>query len=292
MRLANVDGRAVAVVAERDDLVDIIEVALPGETELAVENAFGRWDEVVEWSRSIEPRAAVSIGRSRLGPPSPRPAQVFAIGLNYAAHAAESGQPTPEHPTTFTKFPTCLTGPYATVRLPSDSVDFEIELVVVIAHRAYRVPAESAWSHVAGLAIGQDLSERVVQLRPPAPQFSLGKSFPGFGPVGPWITTPDELSTRDGLDPDDLPITARLNGEVVQDSRTSDLIFPVAAIIEYVSHIAPMLPGDVVFTGTPAGVGMGRTPPRYLRPGDVLESTIEGLGTMVTSFVGSTEAGV
>jgi 2-keto-4-pentenoate hydratase/2-oxohepta-3-ene-1,7-dioic acid hydratase in catechol pathway len=131
------------------------------------------------------------------------------------------------------------------------------------------------------LAIGQDLSERAVQLRPPAPQFSLGKSFPGFGPVGPWITTPDELSTRDDLSVDDLPITARLNGDVVQHSHTSDLIFPVAAIIEYVSHITPMLPGDVVFTGTPAGVGMGRVPLRHLRPGDVLESTIEGLGTII-----------
>lgn len=284
MRLANVEGLAAVVAAERAEQVDVIGVALPGTPELAIEEAFERWDEVVEWSRSVDRAAAVGVDRALLGPPSPRPAQVFAIGLNYAAHAVESGHPIPSHPATFTKFPTCLVGPCATVGLPSDSVDYEIELVVVISHRAYQVRLESAWSYVAGLSIGQDLSERAVQLRPPAPQFSLGKSFPGFGPVGPWITTPQHLSTC-GLNRDDLTLTARLNGEVVQDSRTSDLIFPVAAIIEYVSHITPMLPGDVIFTGTPAGVGMGRTPPRYLRPGDVLESTIEGLGTMITRFV-------
>jgi 2,4-didehydro-3-deoxy-L-rhamnonate hydrolase len=127
--------------------------------------------------------------------------------------------------------------------------------------------------------VGQDLSERVVQLRPPAPQFSLGKSFPGFGPTGPWLVTPDELANAD-----DLSVSCRLNGELVQSSRTSDLIFSVSTIVEYVSTITPMLPGDLVFTGTPAGVGMGRVPPRYLRPGDVLESTIDQIGTITTQF--------
>ena len=111
------------------------------------------------------------------------------------------------------------------------------------------------------------------------PQFSLGKSFPGFGPTGPWLVTPDELANAD-----DLAVSCRLNGELVQSSRTSDLIFSVSAIVEYVSTITPMLPGDLVFTGTPAGVGMGRVPPRYLRPGDVLESTIDQIGTITTKF--------
>jgi 2-keto-4-pentenoate hydratase/2-oxohepta-3-ene-1,7-dioic acid hydratase in catechol pathway len=204
---------------------------------------------------------------------------VFAIGLNYAAHAVESHQSVPEHPTTFTKFSTCITGPYAHVTLPSESVDYEIELVAVIGLRTHRATAATAWGYVAGLMVGQDLSERAVQLRPPVPQFSLGKSFPGFGPTGPWLVTPDELA-----DPDDLAVTCRLNAEVVQSSRTSDLIFSVSEIIERVSAITPMLPGDLVFTGTPSGVGMGRTPPRYLSPGDMLESTIEGIGTMVTVF--------
>ena len=163
--------------------------------------------------------------------------------------------------------------------LPSGSVDYEIELVAVIGRFTERVRASAAWRHVAGLMIGQDLSDRVVQMRPPAPQFSLGKSFPGFGPTGPWLVSPDEFD-----DPDDLALTCKLNGEVVQASRTSDLIFSVGEIIERVSAITPMLPGDLVFTGTPAGVGIGRTPPLFLAADDVLESTIEGIGTIVTTL--------
>ena len=233
------------------------------------DDVFDRWDEVLDVAADVAGAATTTVATTRLGPPSPRPRQVFAIGLNYAAHAAESGQPVPEHPTTFTKFPTCITGPHAVVGLPSGSVDYEIELVAVIGRRAEHANAATAWSHVAGLMVGQDLSERAVQLRPPVPQFSLGKSFPGFGPTGPWLVTPDEFD-----DPDDLALTCRLNAEVVQSSRTSDLIFSVGEIIERISAITPMLPGDLVFTGTPSGVGMGRTPPRYLAPGDVIESTI------------------
>lgn len=279
MRLANLDDRPVLVTdidGERD-LVTVADLTAHGGFTFA--DVFDRWDEVLAVGDAVRDAAGATVAAARLGPPSPRPRQVFAIGLNYAAHAAESGQPVPEHPTTFTKFPTCITGPQATVRLPSESVDYEIELVAVIGGRAERVDASAAWRHVAGVMVGQDLSERVVQLRPPAPQFSLGKSFPGFGPTGPWLVTPDELD-----DVDDLALTCRLNTEVVQSSRTSDLIFSVSEIIERVSAITPMLPGDLVFTGTPSGVGMGRTPPRYLRPGDVLESTIEGIGTIVTTF--------
>jgi 2-keto-4-pentenoate hydratase/2-oxohepta-3-ene-1,7-dioic acid hydratase in catechol pathway len=278
MRLANVDDHPVVVI-EGDDhggRVTITDLTTHGG--FTFDDVFDRWDEmrgVVEAASG----ATTTVATDVLGPPSPRPRQVFAIGLNYAAHAAESGQPVPEHPTTFTKFPTCITGPYAEVVLPSGSVDYEIELVAVIGRRAERVKAESAWSYVAGVMVGQDLSERAVQLRPPAPQFSLGKSFPGFGPTGPWLVTPDQFGN-----PDDLALTCRLNAEVVQSSRTSDLIFSVGEIVERVSAICPMLPGDLVFTGTPSGVGMGRNPPRYLAPGDVVESTIEGIGTIVTTF--------
>ena len=154
--------------------------------------------------------------RRRCKAPVPRPRQVFAIGLNYAAHAAEAGVESPTFPPTFTKFPTCLTGPDATVELPSEFVDWEVELVVVIGRLAHEVAEGNGWSHVAGLTVGQDLSERIVQTRPPAPQFSLGKSFPGFGPIGPWVVTPDELDN-----PDDLALGCTVNGEEVQKSRTS-----------------------------------------------------------------------
>ena len=276
MKVASADGRAVLIRGE--GTIDIAAASggtLPSDPQLLYE----RWDEVRALSDRVgDPEARLDV--SALRAPVPRPRQVFAIGLNYAAHAAEAGLEQPTFPPTFTKFPTCLTGPYATVELPTPFVDWEVELVVVIGPLAYDVPAGDGWRHVAGLTVGQDLSERVVQTRPPAPQFSLGKSFPGFGPIGPWVITPDELDH-----PDDLALGCTLNGEQVQKSRTSDLIFGVDALIHHLSSITPLLPGDLVFTGTPSGVGGTRTPPRFLAPGDELVSTIEGVGTIHTHFV-------
>ncbi len=180
----------------------------------------------------------------------------------------------------FTKFPSCITGGYAQIELPADGhTDWEVELVAVIGVTAHRVPAAAAWPHVAGLAVGQDISERITQLASSPPQFSLGKSFPGFGPVGPWLVTLDEFD-----DPDDLELSCSVNGEQMQKSRTSNLIFGVPALIEQLSSVTPLLPGDVIFTGTPSGVGMARTPPRWLAPGDVLTSYIEGIGEMRHTF--------
>lgn len=274
MRLGNLDGRPVLITPDGTAALDASAGGFATHGDV-----FDRWDEFVGWAAAADLGGASPFDPAALGAVSPRPAQVFAIGLNYAGHAAESGFGLPEFPTTFTKFPTCLTGPHATVALPGETVDYEVELVAVIAKRAHHVAEADAWSHVAGLAVGQDLSERTVQLRPPAPQFSLGKSFPGFGPTGPWLVTPDELT-----DPNDLAIECRHNGEVVQSSRTSDLIFSVGRLVHLVSGVVPLLPGDVIFTGTPAGVGAGHTPPRFMRSGDVLESTVEGVGTIVTTF--------
>ena len=187
--------------------------------------------------------------------------------------------PVPKRPATFTKFPTCLTGPDAAVTLPPGMVDWEVELVVVIGTRAKRVDPARAWDHVAGVTVGQDLSERGLQFEA-GNQFSLGKSFPGFGPTGPWLVTPDELE-----DPDDLALGCAVDGETVQSSRTSDLIFPVPQLITELSAVLELLPGDLIFTGTPAGVGLGRTPPRFLQVGQTLESWIEGIGTIRTRFV-------
>jgi 2,4-diketo-3-deoxy-L-fuconate hydrolase len=276
MRVANADGQAVLVVD--DGIVDIATAsggALPTDAQLLYE----RWDDVRALADRVQgPEQPFEL--SALQAPVPRPRQVFAIGMNYAAHAAEAGVEAPEFPPTFTKFPTCLTGPDATVALPSAFVDWEVELVAVIGSAAYEVEVGQGWSHVAGLTVGQDLSERIVQTRPPAPQFSLGKSFPGFGPTGPWVITPDELD-----DPDDLALGCTVNGEEVQKSRTSDLIFGVDALVHLLSSITPLLPGDLIFTGTPSGVGGTRTPPRFLAPGDELVSTIEGIGTIHTHLV-------
>lgn len=276
MRVANAGGRAVLV--QGDGIVDIATASggtLPDDPQAL----FDCWGAVRDLAARIT-TADAPLDVERLEAPVPRPRQVFAIGMNYAAHAAEAGVEPPTFPPTFTKFPTCLTGPGARVQLPSEFVDWEIELVVVIGAHAYEVAEGDGWSYVAGLTVGQDLSERIVQTRPPAPQFSLGKSFPGFAPTGPWIVTPDEFD-----DPDDLALGCTVNGEEVQKSRTSDLIFGVDALINRLSSITPLLPGDLIFTGTPSGVGGTRTPPRFLAPGDELVSTIEGIGTIHTHLI-------
>ena len=241
---------------------------------------FERFDELARWVSTVPEAAYTPFDPGALGPPVPMPRQVFAIGLNYRDHAAESGLPAPDVPVVFTKYPTSITGPSAAVTLPSDYVDWEAELVAVIGARAEHVKATDAWSHVAGLTVGQDLSERRVQLAGPAPQFSLGKSYPGFGPIGPAIVTLDEIA-----DVDNLEISCLLDDEVLQKGRTSDLIFSIPELVEHISAICPMLPGDLIFTGTPAGVGGARTPNRFLTPGSTLITAIEGIGELRNRLV-------
>jgi 2-keto-4-pentenoate hydratase/2-oxohepta-3-ene-1,7-dioic acid hydratase in catechol pathway len=166
-------------------------------------------------------------------------------------------------------------------RLPSarQAIKFSVELVVVIGRTADRVDEADAWTHVAGLAIGQDISDRQLQFAAGG-QFSMGKSRRGYGPIGPWVATPDEFDN-----PDDLALGCSVNGEKMQDGRTSDLIFSVPALVAELSVVLPLLPGDTLFTGTPGGVGMARTPPRFLRTGDTLETWIEGIGTIRNRIV-------
>lgn len=237
------------------------------------------WDAFADWARGLDSGGGDPFDPAALDAPVPRPRQVFALGLNYAMHAREAGLELPTTPLTFTKFPSCIAGPQAKVRVATDRVDWEVELVAVIGRRAHLVDADSAWDHVAGLMVGQDLSARDVQMSGSPPQFSLGKSFPGFGPTGPWLVTADELP-----DPDDLAIGCSLNGEQVQSDRTSSMLFSVPETVARLSAICPLLPGDLIFTGTPAGVGNRMDPPRYLRAGDELVSTIEGIGSITTRF--------
>lgn len=208
-----------------------------------------------------------------LGPCVPRPQKVFGIGLNYRQHAEETGAPLPPTPLTFTKFPSCLAGPTADIELSGDTVDWEVELVVVIGVGGRRIPEPAAWSHVAGLTLGQDISDRTVQRTGTPPQFSLGKSFDGYGPIGPAVVSVDAFA-----DPDDVELWCDVSGERMQHSRTSDLIFGVPALVAYLSSICTLVPGDLIFTGTPAGVGAARG--RFLGPGDVIDSGAEVIGTM------------
>jgi 2-keto-4-pentenoate hydratase/2-oxohepta-3-ene-1,7-dioic acid hydratase in catechol pathway len=285
MRIANLDGRLVVVTGGR--AVDVAK-ASDGRFDADPQRVYERWAEFRTWVGSTPGLVGEPFDPGALGAPAPRPGQVFAIGLNYAEHAAEAGFATPDvAPPVFTKFPTCITGPYGEVVLPAGGrTDWEVELVVVVGRRAERVAAADAWSHVAGVAVGQDLSERLSQMAGPAPQFSLAKSFPRFGPIGPWLVSVDELA-----DPDDLELTCSVNGEVVQSGRTSRLLFGVPAILAHLSSVVPLLPGDAVFTGTPPGVGMGRTPPRHLAPGDELVSSIAGVGELRHTFVAPPEEG-
>jgi len=247
--------------------------------------AFEDWDSLVDWAQDQSPDDGIEYAAEQLGAPFLRPPQIFAIGLNYVDHAKESGVTVPSSPTVFTKFATCLTGPYSEVVLPTDGVDWEVELVVVLKKQAERVSVEDAWSYVAGLMVGQDLSERATQLAGPVPQFSLGKSFPGFGPIGPALVTLDEVES-----PDDLAITYSLDGEVLQAARTSQMVFSVPELISRISHICPLLPGDLIFTGTPPGVGMGRDPKRYLPAGGTLTSEIKGIGKLVNTMTAASVA--
>jgi 2-keto-4-pentenoate hydratase/2-oxohepta-3-ene-1,7-dioic acid hydratase in catechol pathway len=283
MRMANVAGRATLMATWGDELTGHdLEAASKGVLPADPRAALERWDEVRTWAASAELGTPTSIDREQLGPPSPRPQQIVAIGLNYSDHATEAGFAVPDTlPPTFTKFVTSLAGPDEVVTLPRDGhTDWEVELVAVIGRAARHVGPDQAWSHVAGVTVGQDLSERISQMAGPAPQFSLGKSLPRFAPTGPWLVTPDELD-----DPDDLELGARIDGEVVQRDRTSRLIFPVAQLVAHLSEVLTLLPGDLLFTGTPAGVGMGREPARYLAPGETLVSWIEGVGEIRQTFV-------
>lgn len=265
-------------------MVDV-ERASDGEFSSAPGEIYPRWSEFLDWARERRESGAVSWEAALLGPPSPVPRQVFAVGLNYRAHAEEGGYDVPTVPSIFTKFPSCLAGPYDDIALPSGNVDWEVELTVVIGAQCRNVPAGDAWRVVAGLAVGQDISERVTQHRPPVPQFSLGKSFPGFGPTGPLLVTPDELDDRQQLE-----LTTKVNGSVMQRGNTKEMVFDVTQLVEYLSSVVTLYPGDIIFTGTPPGVGKGRNPPLFLRPGDVLESEISGIGSMRNVLVATGEA--
>jgi 2-keto-4-pentenoate hydratase/2-oxohepta-3-ene-1,7-dioic acid hydratase in catechol pathway len=283
MRLATIDGRPALVSGQGH--CDI-ERASGGRFPADALGVLERWEEFTAWAGAATGSggpaelAWAPFNPKQLGPPVPFPRQVFALAVNYKDHAAEAGADLPEAPIVFTKFPTCIAGPYDDILLPSNRADWEVELVVVIGPRAHRVARERSWDHVAGLTIGQDISERRVQFRKPGPHLAMAKSFPTFGPTGPWLVTPDEFASRD-----DIALRCGINGEPMQDSRTSFLIFGVAELIASLSAMVPLLPGDLIFTGTPSGVGSTRDPRRYLSPGDVITSEIDGIGVMRNTCV-------
>jgi 2-keto-4-pentenoate hydratase/2-oxohepta-3-ene-1,7-dioic acid hydratase in catechol pathway len=214
-------------------------------------------------------------------PPIPSPEKIICIGLNYADHARETKAVVPQCPVVFNKFPTTLLPHEGIVRLPrvSEQVDFEAELVLVIGRRGRYIPQDEARRHIAAYACGNDVSARDWQRNKPGGQWLSGKSFDTFAPCGPWMVTADEIP-----DPGKLGIQLRLNSQVMQDSNTAELIFSVENLVSYISQFCTLNPGDLIFTGTPGGVGMGRQPPVYLKPGDVTEVEIQRIGVLRNRF--------
>ncbi len=225
-------------------------------------------------------KPSVSLKDAKLLAPVPAPPRIFGIGINYAEHAKEMGSETQKVPTVFTVMSSAVVGPDAEVILPkaSSMVDYEAELAVVIGKAGYQIPASQAMEYVFGYSIMNDVSARDVQRA--TTQWSLGKSFPTFAPMGPWVVTKDEIA-----DPHALGISLAIGPDKLQDSNTSMLIFRIPALIEYISGITPLEVGDVISTGTPAGVGMGRTPPRWLKAGEEMVVHIDGIGELRNRLV-------
>ncbi|HWG18331.1 MAG TPA: fumarylacetoacetate hydrolase family protein [Acidobacteriaceae bacterium] len=225
-------------------------------------------------------KPSLALDKAKLLAPVPAPPRIFGIGVNYAEHAKESGHDTQKVPTVFPVMSSAVVGPGQEVIIPkaSSMVDYEAELAVVIGKPGYQIPAGKAIDHVFGYTIMNDVSARDVQRA--TTQWSLGKSFPTFAPMGPWVVTKDELK-----DPHALAITLTIGPDKLQDSNTSMLIFKIPALIEYISGITPLQVGDVISTGTPAGVGMGRTPQRWLKAGEEMVIYIDGIGELKNRLV-------
>lgn len=276
MILANVDGRASIVVDGR-----VIDVERASDGRLGSDpmllSDLANHDALRALEASATATAWPELDAGRLGPPVPRPGKGLGVGLNYRTHAEESGRELPTEPHLFGKTENVVCGPYDEIVLPPGraQVDYEAELVLVFGRTCKGASEEDAWSYLAGVTCGQDISDREEQFRPPIKQFTIAKSYDSFGPIGPFLVTPDSLTDRDALE-----IEGRLNGEVMQHANTDDLIFDVRALVVWLSRFMTFKPGDLVWSGTPGGVGEARSPQVFLRDGDVVETEISGIGTM------------
>ncbi len=275
--LANAAGRAALVV---DGHCHDLETVSGGELGPDPMVALAAPDRLAALTIDLD-GPGTALAAARLGPPVPCPRNVFAIGLNYQAHADEGSMEVPDNPLVFTKFPSCLVGPTADVEMRSDAVDYEGELVVVIGQGGKDIEPADAWGHVVGLMVGQDISDRAVQFAAKPAHFDLGKSFDTFGPIGPVLVSPDSV------DRDRLRIVTEVNGEVRQDGSTDQLIFDIPTLVSYLSRVATLTTGDLIFTGTPDGIGAAQG--KFLADGDVVTTRIDGIGTLTNRCVRTTD---
>ncbi|MEM7140998.1 MAG: fumarylacetoacetate hydrolase family protein [Actinomycetota bacterium] len=270
-RLTTLAGRAVLI--DGDHWHDL-EGASQGSFTADPMEAVRRHEELHAVAAGLGDRVAEgNVAAASFGPPVPHPRSVFAVGLNYPDHVAESSMETPDSPLIFAKWPSCLVGSTADVELASEAGDYEAELVVVIGRGGRDITVDDAWDHVMGFTIGQDISDRALQFAAKPPHFDLGKSRDTYGPCGPAVVSTDLIP-----DPADLAITCDVNGERRQSGNTGQLIFDVPTLIAYLSSILTLEVGDLIFTGTPDGVGAAEL--KFLTPGDVVETRIAGLGSM------------
>ena len=274
LKLASIQGRAHFVIGSSNDfrVVDV-EHSSKGSLPSDVMACFSVWQSLRAHAASLAKTDGVACSIEQLDCPVPQPRQLFAVGLNYKKHAEEMGSPLPTTPLTFAKFQSSINTPCGDVRLVGSTCDYESELVIVIGAGGINIAQSDAWQHIAGIAAGQDISDRTLQYSGVPPQFSLGKSRTGFTPIGPWVADMDDNASRD-----DLRLTCSVNGEIRQDTKTSDMIFDISQIVSYLSDICQLFPCDAIFTGTTAGVGHGLKPPIYLQRGDIIETTLEGVG--------------
>ena len=285
MRFVNAGGRASLLVDGQ--VFDVEEASGGAIPRWPTETLVAHWDEVLALSERGAVQGGVPVNQVHLGPPVPMPRAVYAIGVNYRGHAREVGADVGPIPSVFTKFSSSITGPHDDVILPAGegTTDWEAELAFVVGDGGRNIAHRDALQSLRGVMVAQDISERFVQMAA-GHQFSLGKSFDTFCPCGPALVTLDELEH-----PEDLLITCRVNGELMQDARTKEMIVDVAHLVELLSSVMTLSTGDICLTGTPAGVGFTRRPPRYLRPGDVIETDIEGVGSLRNRCVAEGGAG-
>ena len=276
MRLANVGGRATIVVDGR-----AVDVERAGDGRLGADpmllSDLAHHDALRAIAASADPSAWPELDEASLLAPVPRPPKGFGVALNYRSHAIESGRELPTEPHLFGKMENCVCGPFDDIVVPEgrDMIDYETEVVIVFGRECSKATEADAWSYLAGVTAGQDISDRGEQFRPPVKQFTIAKTYDTFGPIGPYLVTPDELD-----DPDAIGLLGKVDGEIVQSGSTDDLIFSVPYLVAWLSRYITFRPGDLVWTGTPGGVGEARTPQLFLRDGMVVETTVEGVGTM------------
>ncbi|RED89245.1 fumarylacetoacetate hydrolase family protein [Cohnella phaseoli] len=267
---------------QREDQERKLQVGVvKGDKEVVALNVAGTMRDVIQTAniRSLEEGAAYRLDEVKLLSPLTDPEKIICIGLNYHDHVIESNMQVPKVPVLFPKYNNCLIGQDDEVVIPSEvtQCDYEVELAVVIGKTAKKVPLENAMDYVFGYTVLNDVSARDIQLN--EPQWTRGKAIDGFAPTGPWIVTADEIDN-----PGNLGISLTLNGETMQNSNTKELIFDIPYLVSFLSNTITLRPGDIISTGTPPGVGMGKKPQVWLKHGDVVEATVEGIGTLRNTF--------